>query len=262
MGTVIKSQPAISGRKHIPVGVPIPIPGREEAPARGAGTILPAPISERASPTADTTTAEMIRDAALAGVAETAMATIKNRASFDEEWHERRAAELNVAKKEAAEEGYEDGRAAGREEAKRELAQRIDRLGMILEALEEQKKAQLEEIHDIVVEVVFAAVARIVGTSMVTQDGVASIVRQVLGHVGDDRRVTTIRLSPDDYSHLGADTRSRLAEHRGMTVDVVADQRVRLGGCLLDTDRGGLDGRLEIQLERLKESLLDARAKR
>ena len=41
-------------------------------------------------------------------------------------------------------------------------------------------------------------------------------------------------------------------------LELVADERVELGGCLIETDGGTLDGRLETQLKRLRDTLLDA----
>jgi flagellar biosynthesis/type III secretory pathway protein FliH len=40
----------------------------------------------------------------------------------------------------------------------------------------------------------------------------------------------------------------------------VPDERVALGGCLIDSPGGTLDGRLETQLQRLREVLVATRA--
>ena len=50
---------------------------------------------------------------------------------------------------------------------------------------------------------------------------------------------------------------TRLAGIKGL--EIVADDSIALGGCLLETARGGLDARLETQVQRLRELLLAAR---
>jgi flagellar assembly protein FliH len=44
-------------------------------------------------------------------------------------------------------------------------------------------------------------------------------------------------------------------------VEIAADDRVELGGCLLETPSGTLDSRLEVQLANLRRTLLEARSR-
>jgi flagellar biosynthesis/type III secretory pathway protein FliH len=60
-----------------------------------------------------------------------------------------------------------------------------------------------------------------------------------------------LRVSPRDHPVLQAQF--------GAELDVVADERVAAGGCLIETTGGTLDARLEIQLRRLLDTLTRVR---
>lgn len=67
----------------------------------------------------------------------------------------------------------------------------------------------------------------------------------------------TLKLNPADVEDITAhsdDWKQLLATPGGLKV--VADRRVSRGGCLVETDAGEIDGRLETQLERITEELL------
>jgi flagellar assembly protein FliH len=65
-----------------------------------------------------------------------------------------------------------------------------------------------------------------------------------------------LRLSPRDFETLGEQARSIAATMgRMLPTEVVADPAVSPGGCLLVTDLGEIDQRLESQLARIEEEL-------
>ncbi len=72
-----------------------------------------------------------------------------------------------------------------------------------------------------------------------------------------DRERLVVRVSPRDHELLAAEG---LKPKNGdaHAVELLADERVELGGCLIETGGGTLDGRLETQLKRLRDTLLGA----
>ena len=85
------------------------------------------------------------------------------------------------------------------------------------------------------------------------------MVRQVIRRT-KERTKLVVRVSPADWSILEG---NEAALVEGLSVDAVelfADDRVQVGGCLLETPAGNLDGRLEVQLAGLREALVNARA--
>jgi flagellar assembly protein FliH len=76
------------------------------------------------------------------------------------------------------------------------------------------------------------------------------------------REALTLRVCPTDHALLMSEREHLLEGHEGASVSIVADERVRLGGCMLETSAGTLDGRMEVQLQRLHDLLLSTRARR
>jgi flagellar biosynthesis/type III secretory pathway protein FliH len=101
------------------------------------------------------------------------------------------------------------------------------------------------------VEIAYAAVLRIIGQTMCSRDAVVAMVRKVMEQL-PERRALSIHLSPSDHALLEAD--AQLAPLGG--VKLVPDERVDIGGCIVETDAGSLDGRLETQLAGLRDLLL------
>lgn len=69
-----------------------------------------------------------------------------------------------------------------------------------------------------------------------------------------DRKLLSIHLAPADHALLHDE-----AQPPRLGAALVADERVALGGCIVETDAGSLDGRLETRLAELKAVLLEAR---
>jgi flagellar assembly protein FliH len=66
-----------------------------------------------------------------------------------------------------------------------------------------------------------------------------------------------IRLHPQDHAALGQQARLLAQQLAPLAeTEIVADDAVSLGGCLLQTDHGSIDQRFETQLARIQEELL------
>ena len=62
-----------------------------------------------------------------------------------------------------------------------------------------------------------------------------------------------VLLSPAQHEQLMESGGAQLAWFRDHRLDLAADARVQHGGCLLESPRGIIDGRFEVQLEKLRE---------
>ncbi len=113
--------------------------------------------------------------------------------------------------------------------------------------------------EDDIVAIAFEAVVKILGDRTVARQMVHAIVKKSLA---SDQQVGAliVRVSPADYKLLVGELESLQRQGVEGEFRVVEDARVQLGGCLLETDRGVLDARLETQMERLRKALLDAKA--
>jgi flagellar assembly protein FliH len=177
------------------------------------------------------------------------------------EYFEKFNDELSQLRTEAAEQGHREGLEAGREEALQEMAQGRKQLAALISKLGFEYERDLDGIAEIGAEIVFEAVTRIIGSSYIDRAGVTAVVREVIGHAKDRSRLV-IRVSPSDYQEVRAAHEEFVEAGNSQMVEILADHRVELGGCLLETPAGNLDGRLEVQLQQLRDTLLSARLHR
>jgi flagellar assembly protein FliH len=174
------------------------------------------------------------------------------------------AVESDLASLKAA--ARDEGLAAGREEAGNRLdaeyRQKLQSVQEILQTLSAELPKLVLQAEDSIVETVYATVLRIVGDQLIEPKGIIALVKHVSAQLVRPENFI-VRLSPDDYELLTAGSgRISLSQDESARLKVVPDERIELGGCILESATGSLDARLEIQLQRLKDVLLDSRARR
>lgn len=151
------------------------------------------------------------------------------------------------------EQGLQEGLRQGREEAAASRSCK-ERLAAVAEAIGLASHNWQAELESAAIEIGYAALLRIVGQTAGDRAMVESMVRAVLEQL-PERRLVSIHLAPADHALL----------HDGdglppsLGAVLLADERVSMGGCIVDTDAGSLDGRLETRLAELKALLLEVR---
>lgn len=138
-------------------------------------------------------------------------------------------------------------------EVQREALQRVAGAVETLRAqaahLGEQARADALEIGFLVARTLLEAEVR------QSPQAVFQLVRQAVRRAGDSRRIA-VRLSPEDAAIVSAENgRAPLFGPAAARVEVVADQALGRGDCLVDTDFGRVDGRLETRLSELRRAI-------
>ena len=149
------------------------------------------------------------------------------------------------------EQGIEEGLRLGREEALA-LQSSNERLAAVAEAINLMNQSWQAELESAAIEIGYAALLRIVGQKAGDRAMVESMVRAVLEQL-PERRLLNIHLAPADHAlfHDG----EKVSPNLGAVL--LADERVSMGGCIVETDAGSLDGRLETRLAELKALLVE-----
>ncbi|MBC7380680.1 MAG: hypothetical protein H7346_25045 [Burkholderiaceae bacterium] len=174
------------------------------------------------------------------------------------------AATVDAAKvKNIFEQAREAGHEAGMKDAARQIREEIDaamaQIGALAQGLGEARQDLYREIEDTAVEVIFTSVTRILGRAATDRQLAVEMVQNVISQVKDRERLL-VRVSPKDYEIVQAALqRSESAGQFHGNFQLVADQLVQLGGCVIESDAGSLDARLEIQIKHLKDALLTVR---
>lgn len=128
----------------------------------------------------------------------------------------------------------------------------------LIESLETAKRSELSTLDNEIYNVVFEAVCKIIGTSVTNSEVVVSIVREVMRHA-QDRMQMVIRVAPADFEII-QEAKDTLSKGMSNRVDIVADDHINYGGCIVQTDAGSIDGRLEQQLSSLLDLILSQRS--
>ncbi len=166
--------------------------------------------------------------------------------------------EMATAKEEAEAKGYQDGKQIGLETATKEFAMKIDELDSCLDSMSAALKKEILGIEDICLELVFESIAKILGTELNNGEFVTQVVKAIVAKAHESTRLT-LHVSNRDHEILQNNKDKIQSVAGGTKIDIVPDGRVMIGGCLVEYDGGTIDGRLELQLQRLKDSLLSVR---
>jgi flagellar assembly protein FliH len=167
--------------------------------------------------------------------------------------------ELTAVHETARQKGYEAGEKRALAESKQEIDRKLGALDAVTSAantaFEQECAAVVENCADVVAEVL----AKIAGPMLASREGIIGTVTTVLGRIKEDR-AATIRVHTDDLPILQAyeQTLAQLLGSRKFSL--VADARITVGGCIVETSLGSLDGRLEVQLREMCETLRSAKA--
>ncbi len=166
--------------------------------------------------------------------------------------------EAEAARELGRQRGLQEGRAAGREESQQAFAAELARVRSISGRLSDALASGIGGLEDIAVAIAFEAICKVLGEAAVTQEGVRAQVRQAAAHAKNKEHVV-VRLNAADLSALREAGALNSTLPPDKAVSWVADDSIELGGCVVETDGGGLDARLETQLERMRAALLAAR---
>lgn len=175
---------------------------------------------------------------------------------------------------EGRERGLVDGRETGRQAVEREArgaqeatVARVEQLDQLLSALPGELSRRLATAEDDMVALCHGVVCRILGEQLLTREAVAQCVRQAIREAcsGSSLRASghggiAIHVHPRDLESLQGDEQLAAWLRQGgsagsVAVQWVADEGVRLGGCIVHSSEGSLDGRLETQMAALREIL-------
>jgi flagellar assembly protein FliH len=174
--------------------------------------------------------------------------------------------------------GYQQGLRQGQERAENDLAEalkklrrehqeatsaRLSKVDGLVRGLPKQWELFISGSEDDMVALAFEACCRILGGKTVSREDVRLQVKHVLSS-WRGRTTLEVHVNPDDLQWLqeDADFAAQLQSlgHDGLRW--VGNEQVEWGGCLLRSSEGGLDARLEVQLQQLRTTLLSVRAQR
>lgn len=156
----------------------------------------------------------------------------------------------------ARNEGYERGLAEGRAEGRAELARALALVQHVAREGKAIRDDLLARSEREMVEMVIAAFRAVIGDRIASDPAVVNeTVRRALDRAGS-QNIVRIRVHPDAVDGLSAHLTE---DYRGAPpFEVSADGAIGVGGCMVDTDFGQVDARLDVQMDEIARILRES----
>lgn len=152
--------------------------------------------------------------------------------------------DLASLEKTAYENGFHQGEKAGMEIAERKMEAVMKRYAEAIFEISRLRSTLYSQIEQQVVKLALAVSKKIVHREIrVDPDIIQTLVRVALNHASEKSNVV-IHLNPIDYNYL-IERRQELSQTEGRDIALVADKSIERGGCLIQTDCGDIDARIE-----------------
>lgn len=172
---------------------------------------------------------------------------------------------LEKVHKEGYDAGYEEGKEQGIKDGKEKIE---DELAEIVKQTNEQAQKTLQdakeltadyfvEAEDDIVKIVIMAIEKILPQHFLDAPQVIlPVVREAINHVRDQKEII-IHVEPYSYDLIlmaRSEFKSMLTDGTA-TVEIVSDEALKPGDCVIETPNGGVDARLSTQLDLLKRAV-------
>ena len=172
---------------------------------------------------------------------------------------------LDKVQKEGYDAGYKDGKAEGIKDGKEKIE---DELAEIVKQTNEKAQKTLRdakeltaeyfiEAEDDIVKIVIMAIEKILPQHFLDAPQVIlPVVREAINHVRDQKEII-IHVEPYSYDLIlmaRPEFKSMLTDGTA-TIEIVSDDALQPGDCVIETPNGGVDARLSTQLDLLKRAV-------
>lgn len=180
-------------------------------------------------------------------------------AEIEKWWQERRSHDLQ-AEEEAAQRGFEKGFLQGQEQAEAQVLESYDGLlaeaRTVLEQAYDMKRQIIQESEPFLVELSTAIAAKIIQQELsLNPQWIIGMTRSVLARKREKGAIT-LCVSPKQFAYI-RDARDELllALDSQAELQILPDSTVGDNGCVVRTDFGSVDARVETQLKEIKNAL-------
>jgi flagellar assembly protein FliH len=164
-----------------------------------------------------------------------------------------------MAKEQGHKEGFDNGRqdgfTQGEIEGKNSYSDLIKNLNGLMGNLTTERKKIVADLQPLIVELVGEALKRCLNKEAENGTLIIGFVREALSKAQDKVQLN-LHLNPDDIAEIEAQKKQLQLTVGAGEMELVADARVERGGCLLETEGGSIDVRLNTVVEQMKESLM------
>lgn len=166
-----------------------------------------------------------------------------------QKFQQQAAVEAENMRQQAFQTGLEEGRAEGRRLAHVEYVDlMLQARDLYVQCIKERTKL-IEDTEPELAKLSIGIAEKIIGLEVTTSgDVIMGVVKEALSGM-KDREEVKIHVNPDDYHIVNNDRSSLMRMVEGLKdFELVTDNKVTRGGCIIETNLGNIDARLETQL--------------
>lgn len=171
---------------------------------------------------------------------------------------EPKAPAIDVAKLEKAsfDSGFLQGQKSGKELAEQKLEAATHKYSEALQEISSLKNVMRAQVEREVVKLAVEVAKKIVYREIRIDPAIIqTLIRVALSHVAEKSSVT-IHLSSVDYAYL-LKQRPELAQSEGRDVTYLSDNSIEQGGCLIQTECGDIDARIEEKFREVENAFFE-----
>jgi flagellar assembly protein FliH len=152
--------------------------------------------------------------------------------------------------------GFLQGQISGKELAEQKLEAATRRYSEALQEISSLKGVMRTQVEREVVKLAVEVAKKIVYREIRIDPAIIqTLVRVALSHVAEKSSVT-IHLSSVDYAYL-LKQRPELAQSEGRDVTYLSDNSIEQGGCLIQTECGDIDARIEEKFREVENAFFE-----
>ncbi|MBW2108435.1 MAG: hypothetical protein JRI36_07220 [Deltaproteobacteria bacterium] len=170
-------------------------------------------------------------------------------------------ARASTVEQEAYEKGFSQGERDGKEMGAKKLDKLLDNIKQVFEEITAYKDDFTKQHEKHILDLVFRIAEKVVHAKIDTD---STVVRETILKAFElmaDRSHVTVKVSPADMEYvkeLRAQFFETIQDLKSITVE--GDPKISPGGCLLETDFGHVDARIDTQLDQIRTAIQQAYA--
>ena len=172
---------------------------------------------------------------------------------------------LEKVQKEGYDEGYDEGKQQGIDDGKKKIQDDMDdvikevnaKAEKTLQDAQEQTSEYFIRAEDDIAKIVMMAIEKILPQHFLdVPQVILPVVREAINHVRDQKQIK-VHVEPYSYDLVlmaRSEFQSMLSDGTAI-IEIVSDDALKPGDCVIETPNGGVDARLSTQIALMKNSI-------
>jgi flagellar assembly protein FliH len=163
---------------------------------------------------------------------------------------------IQITGKECYEKGLADGIREGRELEKKDAAQVLQAMSMIIKGMSALKQETIEKLEEEIVQLSLAIAEKVIHVEVTTnREVIRGVLKEAIKNI-NDREDMKIRLHPQDFQDMVLIKNDFMRSFDGIqNVVFTEDESIQRGGAIIETTCGEVDARLDQQHYEIKMAM-------